>query len=100
MSNHRRHMSETSADLREISMSNLEARLNIEMKHPIKKFGGLNSIRMCGRRARIILGENPKALILTGLMINVPATYFNTLIAPSSLWGDFRYGLTTFGVLL
>ena len=56
MSNQRRHMSETSADLREISISNLEARLNIEMKHPIKKFGGLNSIRMCGRRARIILG--------------------------------------------
>ena len=56
MSNHRRHMSETSADLREISISNLEARLNIEMKHPIKKFGGLNSIRMCGRRVRIILG--------------------------------------------
>ena len=93
-------MSETSADLREISMSNLEARLSAEMKHPIKKFGGLNCIRMCGRRARIIMGENPKALIFTGLMINVPATFFNVFIAPSSLWGNYRYGLMSFGILL
>ena len=50
-------MSETSGDIREISMSNLEDRLTIEMKHPIKKFSGLNNIRMCGKNARMFMGE-------------------------------------------
>lgn len=34
-------------------------------------------------------------------MINIPATYFNALIAPASLWGDSTsYTLLTFGILL
>jgi len=70
------------------------------MKQPIKKFSGLNSIRMCGRNARIFMGVQPKALIFTGLVINIPATYFNVLIAPAGLWGDYSYGLTTFGIFL
>lgn len=50
-------MSETSADIREVSMTNLEDRLAQEMKHPIKKFSGLNNIRMCGRDTRLFMGE-------------------------------------------
>ena len=100
LSSQRKHVSEISGSLRDLSMSNLEAALNLEMKHPIKKFSGLNNIRMCGSSARLLMGEQPKALIFTGLVINIPATYFNALVATASLWGDYSYGLTLFGIAL
>ena len=55
---------------------------------------------MCGRHRRCFMGTRPKALIFTGLMINIPATLFNTLIAPVSLWGENRYLLISLGVFL
>lgn len=96
-----RHMSETSADIREQSLTDLESRLEREMQDPIKKFNGLNRIRMCGRTSRCFMGEKPKALLFTGSMINVPATFFNIFVAPVSLFGDTnRYIILAIGVFL
>jgi len=80
-------MSDTSADLREYSVTSLEERLAEELRYPVKRYAGYNRITMCGRRARCFMGEQPKALILSASMINVPMTYFNVAIAPVPLWG-------------
>ena len=48
---------------------------------PITKFNGLNNIKMIGKNARLFFGEKPKAIIVTFLMINIPSTLFNTLVA-------------------
>ena len=88
INNGRRHLSETTGDLRDHSISGLEQRIEDELKQPVKKFGGVNSIRMCGRRSRCFMGHQPQALIFTGLMINIPATFFNAAIAPVPLWDD------------
>jgi len=66
----------------------------------MKKFSGLNSIRMCGRHSRCFFGVKPKALIFTFFVINVPATFFNVAIAPVSLWGEYRNLLVALGVTL
>ena len=96
-----RPMSETSNDLREHSITSLEQRLEDELRQPIKKFGGVNSIRMCGRRTRCFMGHRPKALIFTSFMINIPATFFNAAIAPVALWGNpTRNFLPMFGIFL
>ena len=96
----RRHLSETTGDLREASFSSLENRLEQEMKYPIKKFSGMNNIRMCGRNKRCFFGVQPKALIFTFCMINIPATFFNIAVAPAAIWGDHRYVILALGVFL
>ena len=72
------------------------------MKHqPVKKFGGKNRIRICGRNTRCFMGNRPIALIKTFCMINIPATFFNAAIAPASLWPDNnRYIILGLGVIL
>ena len=96
----RRPISETSIDLREKSFESLENRIIEELSHPLKKFNGLNHIRMFGRNSRLFMGENPKALLVTTALINIPATLFNAIVAPVPLWGDLRYLLVTLGVAL
>ena len=93
-------ISEISADLRDLSLTNLENRVLEDMKNPVKKFGGLNRVRMCGRNKRCFMGEKPKALIFTGAMINIPGTFFNAAIAPVPLWGDLSYLLLALGLFL
>ena len=83
-----------------MSFTNLEQRLTFEMRDPIKKFGGLNHIRMCGRKARCFLGEKPKALLFTFMMVNIPATFFNSAIAPVPLWGESKYYILAVGLFL
>ena len=48
---------------------------------PITKFNGLNVIKMIGKDFRLFFGEKPKAIIVTFIIINIPATYFNVMIA-------------------
>ena len=55
---------------------------------------------MCGRHARCFMGQQPKALIFTFSVINIPATYFNVAIAPVSLWGEKRHLILIVGILL
>ena len=71
------------------------------MKDPIKKFNGLNYIRMCRRNSRCCAGSHPKILLFTGSLINIPATFFNIAIAPVSLWGEpNRYFILALGLFL
>ena len=47
------------------------------------------------------MGEKPKALFVTFLIVNIPATFFNAAIAPVSLWGeDYRYMMVAIGIFL
>ena len=86
--------------MKEASDRDLEYLLKEEMNQPIKKFSGLNSVRMCGHKKRLFMGKSPKALIITGCMINIPATYFNAAVAPVPLWDDYRYLILAIGVFL
>ena len=52
---------------------------------PVTKFSGLNFIKMLGDDYRLFFGENPRKVLLTFLLINVPATLLNTLVATVSL---------------
>ena len=79
----------------------LEKRLEKELLNPIKKFGGTNNIRMCGRHNRCFMGHHPKAILLTALMINLPVTFFNIAIASASLWNkNTRAMLVFLGIIL
>ena len=93
-------LSALSVNFKDDSFGSLEARLAIEMSFPVKKYSGLNHIKMCGRHARCFMGEQPKALIFTFSMINIPATFFNAAIAPVPLWGEQRYLILTLGIIL
>ena len=94
-------MSESSIELCDHSITTLEQRIEDEMHQPIKKFGGLNNIRLCGKHARCFMGHKPLALVITGLMINIPATFFNTAIAPVPLWdGTDSTLLLVIGIIL
>ena len=48
---------------------------------PITKFNGLNSVKMIGENFRFFFGENPSRVLITFLLINVPATVLNTTVA-------------------
>ena len=52
---------------------------------PVTKFSGLNVIKMLGDDYWLFFGENPRKVMLTFLLINVPATLLNSLVATVSL---------------
>jgi len=47
---------------------------------PVVKFTGLNKVVMFGDSCRLFFGIQPRNLIVTFLLINVPATYFNSTV--------------------
>ena len=51
---------------------------------PVTKFSGLNVIRMLGEDRRLFFGENPRKVVITFLLVNVPATILNALVATVS----------------
>lgn len=74
--------------------------LKEEHSYPIKRFKGRNRICMCGKNSRCFMGSDPKALIKTGLFINIPSTLFNVFVAPSDLWEDKRWIFLGIGLFL
>ena len=57
---------------------------------PVTKFSGLNVIKMLGDDYWLFFGENPKKVMLTFLLINVPATLLNSLVATVSIANFFK----------
>lgn len=51
---------------------------------PVTKFSGLNVIRMLGENHRLFFGENPRKVVITFLLVNIPATILNALVATVS----------------
>ena len=56
---------------------------------------------MCGQHNRCFMGHQPKAILLTALMINLPMTFFNIAIAPAPLWDENTRAILIFlGIIL
>jgi hypothetical protein len=51
------------------------------LNEPVSIFLGSNKILLCGNRVRFIFGERPQAVLVTFLLINVPMTLFNSVVA-------------------
>ena len=47
----------SSRDIKDTTNRDLELILREEMNQPLKKFSGLNSIRMCGNKKRLFMGK-------------------------------------------
>ena len=68
--------------IKEIDNDMKELHLKESLKAgPITKFNGVNVIKMVGDKTRLFFGENPKAIIVTFLAVNLPSIVFNILIA-------------------